>query len=165
MIYSIISFIWNLSGLCLLAAIIYFIHYGLCIVYEKMIAYFNIVIKYFYPVPNQITLEKLKEEVDNFDGWKIIQNKDMKKLKEDVFFLKKDIEKLKIENNIIKQDNEFNYRKLQNEILNLRHSINTNNAHLEKKTTAVLQDIKNINDLEFKEMNNKIFKIKCIVDK
>lgn len=177
MLYSVLSFIFNLSGFCLLASIIYLFHYGLYMAYEKMITHVNNIVQYFYPIPVQnenmpkkITLESLynhqkefNEELDNLDGWKTIQNKDTKKLKEDFLILKKDTEKLKIDFSILKFDYDLIINNLKNEIASLK------NINLEKKLTnhisAKFQDLKNINDLEFKDMNNKIFKIKCMVDK
>ena len=170
-----LSFIFNLSGFCLLASIIYLIHYGLYMAYEKMITHVNNLVQYFYPIPVQnenmpkkITLESLynyqkefNEELDNLDGWKTIQNKDTKKLKEEIIILKKDTEKLKLDFSILKFDNDLIINNMKNEIATLKININKNNENVEKK----LQDIKNVNSLEYKDMNNKIFKIKCMVDK
>jgi len=169
MLYSILSFIWNLSGLCLLAAIIYLIYYGLYIIYQKIITYVNNLKQYFYPGKNKITLEELKEELDNLDGWKIIQNKDTKKLKEDFIIIKKDTEKLKMDFSILKFNNDLIVNNMKNEIASLKTSISSLNIILEKKLTnhisTKLHEIKNMNEMEFKDMNNKIFKIKCMVDK
>jgi hypothetical protein len=143
--------------------------------YEKMITHVNNLVQYFYPIPVQnenmpkkITLESLynyqkefNEELDNLDGWKTIQNKDTKKLKEEIIILKKDTEKLKLDFSILKFDNDLIINNMKNEIATLKININKNNENVEKK----LQDIKNVNSLEYKDMNNKIFKIKCMVDK
>jgi hypothetical protein len=162
MLYSILSFIWNLSGLCLLAAIIYLIYYGLYIIYQKIITYVNNLKQYFYPGKNKITLEELKEELDNLDGWKILQNRDTKKLKEDLIIIKKDFSILKFNNDLIVNN-------MKNEIASLKTSISSLNIILEKKLanhiSTKLHEIKNMNEMEFKDMNNKIFKIKCMVDK
>ena len=183
MLYSVLSFIFNLSGFCLLASIIYLFHYGLYMAYEKMITHVNNIVQYFYPIPVQnenmpkkITLESLynyqkefNEELDNLDGWKTIQNKDTKKLKEDFIMLKKDTEKLKLDFSILKFDNDLIINNMKNEIASLKTSISSLNTTLEKKLinhiSTKLQDIKNVNSLEFKDINNKIFKMKCIIDK
>jgi len=100
-------------------------------------------------------LNDFKEELDFLDGWKIIQKKDNKKLNDELIMLKKD-------NNLI-------INKLRSEILDLKNSMNILSMNLEKKINSIISnkfhDIKNTNDLEFKDMNNKIFKIKCMVDK
>ena len=79
--------------------------------------------------------------------------------------LRKDNDKLKLYINIIKFDNDLIINKLRNELTALKNSINSININLEKKISLALQDIKNMNDLEFKDVNNKIFKIKCMIDK
>ena len=190
MLYSVLSFIFNLSGFCLLASIIYLIHYGLYMAYEKMITHVNNIVQYFYPKPSQnenmpkkITLESLynhqkefNQELDNLDGWKIIQNKDISKLKEDMILLKKDNDKLKLEFSIVKFDKDVLQSNLKNSIntldiklTDLKNSMNTLIMNSEKKINSNISnkfyDMKNTNDLEIKEINNKIFKIKCMIDK
>jgi hypothetical protein len=147
----------------MLGALIYLSFYGLYMFYNYLKLWFEKIVNYIYKKrDNKITLISLKEELNEFkeeldflDGWKIIQKKDNKKLNDEIIMLKKD-------NNLI-------INKLRNEILDLKNSMNTLSMNLEKKINSNISnkfyDIKNTNDLEFKEMNNKIFKIKCMVDK
>lgn len=168
-----LQLIWNLSERCLVGALIYLSFYGLYMFYKYLNSCFEKIVNYICKKrDNKITLVNLKEELNNFkeeldflDGWKIIQKRDNKKFNDDIIMLRKDNDKLKLDINIIKFDNDLIINKLRNELAALKNSINSININLEKKVSLALQDIKNMNDLEFKDMNNKIFKIKCMIDK
>jgi len=123
MLYSILNFIWNLSGFCMVCAIIYIVYYAIYITYENINLCIRKIINYLW-----------SKKVNNLE------------LKENVILIEKEIILLKNSIDLINK----NFDKFEKKI--------TNNI------VTSIQDFKCINDLELKDINNRIFKLKCIIE-